>query len=113
MTARGTPISSPRVELGVLLAGCGDAVVGAVGGMAVVELCDVDGVERLLGVEVEELDRLEEERKPGVSVVLGNTTVVATLATELGCPERSTAANGYGSSAVVRFVEQHSSPPRP
>ena len=55
MTARGTPISSPRVELGVLLAGCGDAVVGAVGGMAVVELCDVDCVEGLLGVEVEEL----------------------------------------------------------
>jgi len=38
-----------------LSAGCGDAVVGAVGGLAVVEFCDVDGVEGLLGEEVEEL----------------------------------------------------------
>lgn len=113
MTARETPILSSRVELGVLLTGCSDAVVGAVGGMAVVELCNVDCVEGLLGVEVEELDRLKEEGKPGISIVLGNTTVVATFTTELDCPERSTAANRYGSNTVIRFVEQHSSPPRP
>ena len=104
VAARGTPSSSPSVELGVWLAGCDDAVVKVVGGMPVMELCDVVGVEELLGAEI---DMLEEEEKPGVSVVLGNITGVATLSSELDCPSRLTVTNGYGSSAVVRFVEQH------
>lgn len=118
MTAIGTPISIPVVELWLWLAGSGGAEL--VGPMA--ELCDAVRASELVELEEEKLDRkgldekeLEEEEldeeelddELGVNVIMYSVRVVAAP----DCPNLPTTENGNGSSEVVRLVVQQPGEP--
>ena len=97
MTAIGTPIFIPVVELCFGIGGCDDAeLVGAK-----TELCDV--------VDARELVGLKEEMEVVVSVTV-DSNEVTTVPDFLGL---TIAEAGYGSSEVVKWVAQQSGPPKP